>query len=69
MNVLHRDLLVSARSLALQRRGRPLMVRSAQPQLAAALAACKKHKTKLVIAKLDRLSRNVTFIATSMESR
>ena len=29
-----------------------------RPQLAAALAACKKHKAKLVIAKLDRLSRN-----------
>jgi hypothetical protein len=28
------------------------------PQLRAALAACKKHKAKLVIAKLDRLSPN-----------
>jgi DNA invertase Pin-like site-specific DNA recombinase len=27
------------------------------------LAACKKQKAKLVIAKLDRLSRNVAFIA------
>jgi DNA invertase Pin-like site-specific DNA recombinase len=27
-----------------------------RPQLAAAIAACKKHKAKLVIAKLDRLS-------------
>jgi hypothetical protein len=36
--------------------------------IAAALAACKKHKAKLVIAKLHRLSRNVAFIATSMES-
>jgi DNA invertase Pin-like site-specific DNA recombinase len=32
-------------------------------QLRAAQAACKKHKAKLVIAKLDRLSRNVAFIA------
>jgi hypothetical protein len=45
-----------------------LMVRSAQPQLAAALAACKKHNAKLVTAKLDRLSHNLAFIATSMES-
>jgi hypothetical protein len=28
-----------------------------------ALAACKKHKAKLIIAKLDRLSRNLAFIA------
>jgi hypothetical protein len=33
-----------------------------------ALAACKKQKAKLVIAKLDRLSRNLAFIATLMES-
>jgi DNA invertase Pin-like site-specific DNA recombinase len=39
-----------------------------RPQLAAALAACKKHKAKLVIAKLDRLSRNLAFIATLMDS-
>jgi DNA invertase Pin-like site-specific DNA recombinase len=39
-----------------------------RPQLMAALAACKKHKTKLVIAKLDRLSRNLAFIAALMES-
>jgi hypothetical protein len=30
----------------------------ARPELAKALAACKKHKAKLVVAKLDRLSRN-----------
>src|SRR3954466_9202499 len=35
-------------------------------QLAAALGACKKHRAKLVIAKLDRLSRNLAFIATLM---
>jgi DNA invertase Pin-like site-specific DNA recombinase len=39
-----------------------------RPELAAALAACKKHRAKLVIAKLDRLSRNVAFIATLMDS-
>ena len=41
--------------------------RSDRPQLAAALAACRKHKAKLVIAKLDRLSRNVAFIASLMD--
>ena len=33
--------------------------RAKRPQLDAALAACKKHKAKLIVAKLDRLSRNV----------
>jgi DNA invertase Pin-like site-specific DNA recombinase len=31
--------------------------RAKRPQLGAALTACKKHKAKLVVAKLDRLSR------------
>ncbi len=39
-----------------------------RPQLAAALASCKKQKAKLIIAKLDRLARNVAFIANLMES-
>jgi DNA invertase Pin-like site-specific DNA recombinase len=38
-----------------------------RPQLAAALAACRLHRATLVIAKLDRLSRNVAFIANLME--
>jgi hypothetical protein len=42
--------------------------RNDRPQLSATLAACKKHKAKLVIAKLDRLSRNLAFIATLMDS-
>src|SRR5262252_7279373 len=42
--------------------------RSDRPELAKALAACRKHKAKLVIAKLDRLSRNLAFIATLMDS-
>jgi DNA invertase Pin-like site-specific DNA recombinase len=42
--------------------------RNDRPQLSAALAACKKHKAKLVIAKLDRLSRNLAFIAALMDS-
>jgi DNA invertase Pin-like site-specific DNA recombinase len=42
--------------------------RNDRPELAAALAACKKHKARLIIAKLDRLSRNLAFIATLMDS-
>jgi DNA invertase Pin-like site-specific DNA recombinase len=42
--------------------------RSDRPQLTAALVACKRHRAKLVIAKLDRLSRNLAFIATLMDS-
>ena len=38
-----------------------------RPQLAMALAACRLHRATLVIAKLDRLSRNVAFIANLME--
>jgi DNA invertase Pin-like site-specific DNA recombinase len=40
-----------------------------RPQLAKALAACRAHKAKLLIAKLDRLSRNVHFISGLMESK
>ncbi|QEL21938.1 hypothetical protein FQV39_04615 [Bosea sp. F3-2] len=39
------------------------------PQLAAALAACRLYKAALVIAKLDRLARNVAFVSALMESR
>jgi DNA invertase Pin-like site-specific DNA recombinase len=39
-----------------------------RPQLAAALAATKRQKAKLIIAKLDRLARNVHFISGLMES-
>ena len=42
--------------------------RNDRPQLAAALASCKRHKAVLVIAKLDRLARNVAFVANLMES-
>jgi len=42
--------------------------RNDRPELAAALAACKRHKATLVIAKLDRLGRNLAFIAKLMES-
>jgi DNA invertase Pin-like site-specific DNA recombinase len=39
-----------------------------RPQLAAALAACQRHRAVLVIAKLDRLARNVAFVSGLMES-
>ncbi len=42
--------------------------RSDRPELTAALDACRKQKAKLVIAKLDRLARNVHFISGLMES-
>src|ERR1700756_1718867 len=42
--------------------------RNDRPELGRALAACRRHKAKLVIAKLDRLSRNLAFIATLMDA-
>ena len=42
--------------------------RNDRPELAAALDACKRQKAKLVIAKIDRLARNVHFISGLMES-
>src|SRR3984893_8719245 len=41
--------------------------RNDRPELEKALAACKRQKAKLVIAKLDRLGRNLAFIAALME--
>ena len=41
---------------------------SDRPELAKALAACKKHKAVLVVAKLDRLSRSVAFLARLLEA-
>jgi len=40
-----------------------------RPKLAEALAAAKHYKCPIVVAKLDRLSRNVAFITTLMEGR
>src|SRR6202048_4004907 len=42
--------------------------RNDRPQIAAALAACRLRRATLVIAKLDRLARNVHFISSLMES-
>lgn len=40
-----------------------------RPQLAAALAQCRIHSATLIIAKLDRLARNVAFVSNLMESK
>ena len=40
-----------------------------RPQLAAALAAAKAAKCSVVVAKLDRLSRDVAFVAGLMAQR
>lgn len=39
-----------------------------RPQIAAALIGCRAHRATLIIAKLDRLARNVAFISSLMES-
>lgn len=40
-----------------------------RPELQRALAACRQHSATLCIAKLDRLSRNLYFVASLMESK
>ncbi|MEI7606418.1 MAG: recombinase family protein [Rhodospirillaceae bacterium] len=42
--------------------------RNDRPQLAKALATCRRMKATLIIAKLDRLARNVAFIANLMDA-
>ena len=42
--------------------------RADRPQLLAAIAACRVKRAVLVIARLDRLTRNVAFLANLMES-
>jgi DNA invertase Pin-like site-specific DNA recombinase len=43
--------------------------RNDRPKLAEALRLCRMHGATLIIAKLDRLARNVAFISNLMESR
>jgi DNA invertase Pin-like site-specific DNA recombinase len=43
--------------------------RSDRPQLATAMALAKRRKAILLVAKLDRLSRSVAFIARLMDSK
>jgi DNA invertase Pin-like site-specific DNA recombinase len=40
-----------------------------RPALRAALALCRRQKSTLVIAALDRLARNVVFVATLVETK
>src|SRR6266576_3348268 len=42
--------------------------RTDRPKLTEALAACRVHKATLVIAKLDRLARNVAFVSNLMDA-
>lgn len=42
--------------------------RTDRPRLAEALAACRLHRATLIIAKLDRLARNVAFVSNIMDS-
>lgn len=40
-----------------------------RPKLKEAICFAKKHQAKLIIAKLDRLARNVAFVSALMESK
>jgi DNA invertase Pin-like site-specific DNA recombinase len=42
--------------------------KSEPPKLQEAIRACQQHKAKFLIAKLDRLSRNVAFVMTLRDS-
>jgi len=42
--------------------------RNDRPKIAAALGACRARHATLIIAKLDRLARNVAFVSNLMES-
>lgn len=42
--------------------------KSNRPQLAKALAACRRSKSTLLIARLDRLSRSLSFVAQLLDA-
>ena len=41
--------------------------RNGRPELAKALRLCKVHRATLLVGKLDRLSRSVSFLASLLE--
>lgn len=43
--------------------------KNSRPKLAEALRTCKEQKAKLIIAKLDRLSRNAAFVMALQDSK
>ena len=43
--------------------------KAARPVLADAMAECRRRKATLIIAKLDRLARNVAFVSTLLDSK
>jgi len=43
--------------------------KKSRPILNEALELCKKHNATLIIAKLDRLARNVAFVSSLMDSK
>ncbi|MBK3776254.1 resolvase [Azospirillum brasilense] len=42
--------------------------RADRPVLARALTACRRHRAVLIVAKMDRLARNVAFVSNLLES-
>lgn len=51
-----------------QETGKGANALATRPQLRAALEACRKHRATLIIAKLDRLARNVHFVSGLLET-